>query len=377
MSDHENSNGILYGTWISLFSSLIATLGYAIQKMGHIRAQNGSTNYLKEPLWIIGMLLIIISIPIYSLSLLFASQTAMSMIPTLSILFILFWSWLLLNEKVDKITMVAIAFLTPGTAIILASSDVAESEMSTSTFNQYLFSNGSLIFLSSMLLVFMVGGISSIKIIQHTTETEEDLMSNPQDIDTENASNFSKNVAELLNYRWNLIPMLYLPWFAGLFCCLSSTLAKSLLTIYKEGVSNHKNWFLIIWQPYSIILIVNIVLLSFLSFYLLNKGLQHFEPIYTLPIEKVSLLINNLLWGGIILREFEEWTLHQFLGFLIGIVLCTIGVMMFLLKKDQSNQMQEFMDAEIKEAKLDASIDTKEILQEEDQTKELYDSECH
>ena len=82
---------------------------------------------------------------------------------------------------------------------------------------------------------------------------------------------------------------------------------------------------------------------------MLNKGLQHFEPIYVLPFEKVSLLINNLLWGGILLRELDNTSSEQMAGFLLGTTFWIIGVMYFLLKKDQSSQMQDFLQEEFAE----------------------------
>lgn len=54
---------------------------------------------------------------------------------------------------------------------------------------------------------------------------------------------------------------------------------------------------------------------------MLNKALYYFEPIYVLSFEKVSLLINNLLCGGIILDEFERISGAQIFGFVVGTIL--------------------------------------------------------
>lgn len=69
-----------------------------------------------------------------------------------------------------------------------------------------------------------------------------------------------------------------------------------------------------------------------LSFILLNKGLQYYEPLYLLPLEKVSLIINNLLCGGILLHEFNELKPQQIVFLILGAVLCVIGVIIFIWK---------------------------------------------
>lgn len=267
----------------------------------------------------------------------------------------MFWSWLLLNEKLSKYDLYAILFLTPGTAIILFSSNVSEGTIKSNALHDFLLSNQSLLFLSLTMGMFMIGGVISMQILrthEKMTREIENKLSNDSDEDTEVRSTSNITFSEILSYRWNLIPMLYLPWFAGLFCCLSSTLVKSLFITFNERTRIDRNTLQRFGELDILGLLLNVFLLSFMSFYLLNKALQHFEPLYILPFEKVSLLINNLLCGGIILREFRQVTHHQVIGFIVGTLLCIVGVFIFLWKKDQNDQMKDFMQEEIEEYKL-------------------------
>lgn len=231
----------------------------------------------------------------------FASQTAMSMIPTLSILFIMFWSWLILDEKLGRYDIMAISFLFPGTIVVLLSSDVAETEIKSDAFNYYLFSNSSVMFLSMVMGIFILGGLVSMHILQshqkmsNEIENRYDETNDTDEVEKNSSAATIISAPDILSYRWNLVPMVYLPWFAGLFCCLASTLVKSLFMIYKDCVKSGENLFYRFGEPDAIILTLHVGLLTFLSFYLLNKSLQYFEPIYILPFEKVSLLINTLL----------------------------------------------------------------------------------
>ena len=240
----EISNGMLYGCSLNIISNVLCTLGYAVQKIGHVKAQNQNTHYIKQPLWISGILMIAASIPIYSFSLWFVSQTAMSMMPTLSILLIMFWSWLLLDEKLTSYDLIAISLLTPGTVIIMLSSNVADKSMGALTFNQNLISSQTLIFLSIVIWIFIFGGFLSAYIIRVHEKMDRELNSDIirlscHEIKLEQLN--TRSFVEPLSYRWNIFPMLYLPWFAGFFCCMSTTVFKSLVNIYSDQKFADKN----------------------------------------------------------------------------------------------------------------------------------------
>lgn len=144
----------------------------------------------------------------------------MSMIPTLSILLIMFWSWLLLNEKFTSYDILAISLLTPGTFIILLSSKIAEGGAMSSAFSEYLLSSQTLIFLSITVGFFVIGGISSFYILNaHDDMHKEFDVRLTETNHNQIISNYGANTSmlKILSYRWNLIPMVYLPWFAGFF----------------------------------------------------------------------------------------------------------------------------------------------------------------
>ena len=149
----------------------------------------------------------------------------------------MFWSWLLLNEKLTSYDFIAISLLTPGTAIILLSSNVADKNLMASAFNENLISAETLIFLSIVIGTFLIGGVSSIYILnaheQMQKELKADILNCPDtEVYCKNVNNSS--IMEILSYRWNIVPMLYLPWFAGFFWWMSTTLFKSFVNIYSD-----------------------------------------------------------------------------------------------------------------------------------------------
>lgn len=76
---------------------------------------------------------------------------------------------------------------------------------------------------------------------------------------------------------------------------MSSTLVKSFFILFHDKKYRHENMFEKFGEPEIFVIMIHIGLFTFLSFFMLNKGLMYYEPIYVLPFEKVSLLINNIL----------------------------------------------------------------------------------
>lgn len=68
--------------------------------------------------------------------------------------------------------------------------------------------------------MFILGGALSMHIIKSHAQMDREIeRSSGTEADDEVRSVASSNISieEVLSYRWNLVPMLYFPWFAGLF----------------------------------------------------------------------------------------------------------------------------------------------------------------
>lgn len=243
-------------------------------------------------------------------------------------------------------------FLAPGTIVVMISCNVIEGDPKSNAFTDYILSSQSVLFLSIIAGFFMVGGAVSMYIIRAHDKMDKNVeghSDSTDDTESVGSSYSNQSLEDVLSYRWNLVPMIYFPWFAGMFWCLASTLIKSWFINFEQDTQYNHSFLQRIGEIQGIILLINILLFTFISFFLLNKALYYFEPIYVLSFEKVSLLINNLLCGGIILDEFERITTIQIIGFIIGTILWIIGVAIFLKKKDQSEQMKDFISEEIHE----------------------------
>ena len=112
-------------------------------------------------------------------------------------------------------------------------------------------------------------------------------------------------------------------------------MVRALLIVYEDDMKHHEeggNSFGVI--SIVMLVLVNLMLMGMSLFYL-NKCLQYFEPIYIIPMIKVSTLFNNILWGGIIYQEFDFYNPQKTMGIIVGTILCFVGASFYIFKKDE------------------------------------------
>ena len=137
------------------------------------------------------------------------------------------------------------------------------------------------------------------------------------------------------NPKWKVLPLFILTWFAGFASSISSTFTRStwgflLSEPPKNSTSNFDNIASFVYLSMGPIMVVAV-------FLTINKSLQYFETIYVVPMFKASVLLNNILSGGIFLKEFGEYDAKSLSFFLVGIFACLLGILMLLFGKGKNN----------------------------------------
>jgi len=93
------------------------------------------------------------------------------------------------------------------------------------------------------------------------------------------------------------------PWFAGFLNSYAVTLVKCITNIFGTEHEVHYNFkhFL----TYVIFILAPLVLLVEVA--LINHGMKHFDMSKVMPINKGAVVINNVICGGVIFREFDNY----------------------------------------------------------------------
>lgn len=97
--------------------------------------------------------------------------------------------------------------------------------------------------------------------------------------------------------------MFTFPWFAGFLNSYAVTLVKCITNIFGTEKEVHYNFKSAL--TYVIFILTPTVLI--LEVYLVNVGMKHFDMSKVMPINKGAVIINNVICGGVIFKEFDNY----------------------------------------------------------------------
>lgn len=200
--------GLLFGFGNAFFDSL----GFVVQKKGHLEAAEQKKYFLTHYTWILGQASTILAVPFLIAALSLSSQTALSFIPALAILLITIWSRLILKVKLTFYDLVALLFLIPGIILIILFSSVEKIEIYSWEIGSYLFSLQTIIFVIIEFGLLISLGYFVYKILKKFGDDKEaSLEENPNSAENDSIILDSPTAPS----RSMMLPLFYLPYFAA------------------------------------------------------------------------------------------------------------------------------------------------------------------
>lgn len=141
------------------------------------------------------------AVPFLLVALNLSSQTALSFVPALAIIFITVWSRLILHIKLTIYDLLALAFILPGIILIIVFSTVRNVDLYSWELSSYLFSVGAIIFLSIMSTLMITIGVVVYQILKKFNKLSKDARDvNPNSGDEEIVES-KETCSEILNYK--------------------------------------------------------------------------------------------------------------------------------------------------------------------------------
>lgn len=193
---------LIFGLLFGVLSAMFDSLGFVIQKKGHLEAAERKIYFLKHYTWIIGQICTILAVPFLLIALNLSSQTALSFVPGMAIIFITLWSRLILKVALTLYDLLALAFLIPGIMLIVASSTIHKIDLISWKLTSYLFSLQSIIFLSIMATLLVGLGVLVFKVLGNFNELNADTTDvNVTSGDMETQCE-EKPKIDILDYKW-------------------------------------------------------------------------------------------------------------------------------------------------------------------------------
>jgi len=99
---------------------------------------------------------------------------------------------------------------------------------------------------------------------------------------------------------WIRVPLILYPWASGLLSGMTTSFIKG----FAESLKNHTFYELATHPlPYICLIICSFNIVG--QLYTLNTGLKYYNQLEVIPIYQSSVIINNIICGGLIFNEFQ------------------------------------------------------------------------
>lgn len=156
----------IWGVLINLAGSICTAIGWCMQKHGHKDAIASDTNYLKNWNWWFGLILVLISQPLYIVSQSMANQSTLGVVGPFSIIINIIFGRLFLDEIVTRWEYFCILLFVPGAILTLNFASKNNDLMNREEFNKTFYDPISLTYLGGHVLVLVILSYISHKILQ-------------------------------------------------------------------------------------------------------------------------------------------------------------------------------------------------------------------
>lgn len=78
--------------------------------------------------------------------------------------------------------------------------------------------------------------------------------------------------------------------------------------------------------------------------YNVNKTVSMYSQLYLMPPYETSLIMGNLMSGGLILNEFDYYSSGQIIMILIGTLICIFGIFFKVLRVEMVSEDSKFVN---------------------------------
>ena len=250
--------------------------------------------------WMIGTIIFVSGSLLNFASYAFAAQSMLASLESIQFVTNLIFGKFMLKANVTKTMLIGTGLTVMGTILAVQFSSRATLNLGTDDIKELYANPAYLIYL--VLLVAMLFLLSYVYKFYEKSKTS----GNP------------------LRFSGAVIPLSYSIWSA-LFGTQSVVQAKVLAELLSEHSSGEENIFQS-WFTYATIIAWILTVAVWLS--RLNYALSKFDPLLIIPLLQCSFIFFAIISGGIFFKEFNEFTLTQWIGFWGGVLVMFSGLIL-------------------------------------------------
>ncbi|DAZ96002.1 TPA: hypothetical protein N0F65_009303 [Lagenidium giganteum] len=316
--EQKDDNPLWYvGVIVGILGSVCTNMGVNLQKFSFMREAKKSIKakrpYVRQPLWVIGLLLVISGSGLDFLALGFLPQSLAIPVGGSTMVANVVFASLFLKEKFSRLDAMGTSLVMGGICVVAAFAN-KESDCYTVTELVHLYSEPLFI----MYVVVMI--CSCLALYASTKYLEKVLRLHGS------SSTVYKRFARLH-------PVCY-PALSGVFGAQSVLFAKSVAELIKT-TAHGENQF-VNFGTYAIAF--SMFACIFLQIHWLAHGLQSFDAVFIVPVFQCFFISISIFGGGVYFNEFATMSSLALGMFFTGVAVTLSGV--YLLSKREMNVLR-------------------------------------
>lgn len=344
MSGKNAASDTLIAVVLTFFGSFLSSLSLVLMKYAHNRVQeSGKKSAVLDPFWISGFVSLIAGSALNVVALGYGNQLLLASTSSLSIIFNTLFSVFLLKEPLRRWDLISIMLICVGSILFLL---VAKNDEVNYSEKQLLdlylrpisllFITLSIAFIVAVYWHFMIYKKQLLQLFKDSDKDGEEEPVSKNILDAVNALNESV-FAKIYNgkYRWLKsqlkIPMTLMSIVAGLVGGLQSSFMRGMTISFQvQGFFD--------FATIGYLLLAGVI--AVLQLVSLNKAMEMYEQIEVVPIYQSSLILLNILCGGIILNEEAMYQWYELLELIACSLICILGIVL-IVKHPPTDETQE------------------------------------
>uniref|UniRef100_A0A7S2W6H8 Magnesium transporter n=1 Tax=Mucochytrium quahogii TaxID=96639 RepID=A0A7S2W6H8_9STRA len=295
---------VAIGVILAVLASFITCLGLNLQKSSLCAPGNDDLSPWKQPKWAAGFVCVVVGSLIDFLAFGLAPQSLLAPLAALSLVWNLGMASYLLNEKYDRVDVMAVVLIFIGTGITVVFANHKEQEFTLDQLKA-LYAERRMVAYGIVVPALLAFHYGLIYYVQEKKLTGK-----------------KANMMEMVGYAG----------FAGTVGGQSILFAKSTVELIKDASHGDDVFWHI--ETYVIIALMTVCLLAQITF--LNGGLKRFDSLFVVPVYQSYWIISGVVGGLVYFGEWERFSNKQMVMFIVG-TFVTLSGLLVLTQKDHSS----------------------------------------
>jgi drug/metabolite transporter (DMT)-like permease len=326
-----------FGVLLSVVSSILSNLGVNTQKLSLMReakrASERRRSYVKQPLWQIGLLLVIVGSLGDFAALGFAAQSLVTPVGAVTMVANLFFASLWLGENLSKSDVGATGLILAGAVTAAAFADKSE--------QCYTLDQLVELYARPAFLVY-AGGVVLVSVFFFLVSRRCESLKERHGVDSSEYAHYKK-----------IHPFCY-ALLSGMLGAQSVLFAKSTAELFEMSLSGDFQFH----KPVSWVILAAMLCCIFSQLHWMAKGLEQFDALYIVPVFQCFFITVAILGGGVYFEELSNFDTLQAVMFPTGVLLTIIGVFILTQRDDSTEAADAVVEVEVKDEKYEEGSTT-------------------